>query len=237
MACGYQSQNYQIARLHWWLFPHPYLFTLQSNLTYFVDAVHKYGLPEKKTWISGDILWLKNIIVILLLLQGHQLIIQESRGCLPLCKCSILWHIPPARRWRSPWCFEWSWCFACTWFLLDHALKVFAESWNNHPLSTEHNKTPNQLFVEGALQQQTLFTPSQGQSRAVMLPVSRDHVTVPRSTFSPCSHLTGYLDQIDTLRDSDTFGIDIYKEAVEIVGLHLTLSCQDCNQNWWIIHS
>lgn len=114
---------------------------------------------------------------------------------------------------------------------IDHALKVFAESWNNHPLSTEHNKTPNQLFVEGALQQQTLFTPSQGQSRAVMLPVSRDHVTVPQSTFSPCSHLTGYLDQIDTLRDSDTFGIDIYKEAVEIVGLHLALSCQDCNQN------
>ena len=36
---------------------------------------------------------------------------------------------------------------------INHALKQFVESWNNHPISTEHNQTPNQLFIQGALQQ------------------------------------------------------------------------------------
>ena len=31
------------------------------------------------------------------------------------------------------------------------ALQSFIESWNNHPVSTEGNLTPNQLFVMGAL--------------------------------------------------------------------------------------
>ena len=32
-------------------------------------------------------------------------------------------------------------------------LNSFTESWNNHPLSTCGNLTPNQLFVQGAMQQ------------------------------------------------------------------------------------
>ena len=36
---------------------------------------------------------------------------------------------------------------------VNHCLQQFTQSWNNHPLSTERNRTPNQLFVEGILSQ------------------------------------------------------------------------------------
>ena len=89
---------------------------------------------------------------------------------------------------------------------IDQALRSFAESWNNHPLSTEYNKTPNQLFVEGSLQQ-TSSTPSHSPTRRI--PIPRDHVIIPRSTFTPCTRLEHYLSQLDTLRESDNFGADV----------------------------
>lgn len=35
----------------------------------------------------------------------------------------------------------------------NRTLEEFRESWNNHPLSTEHNSTPNQLFCQDLLNQ------------------------------------------------------------------------------------
>ena len=46
---------------------------------------------------------------------------------------------------------------------INSALDSFVESWNNHPLSTSENLTPNQLFIQGALRQNmtpTFPTPS-----------------------------------------------------------------------------
>ena len=40
----------------------------------------------------------------------------------------------------------------------NQALDSFTESWNNHPLSTCGNLTPNQLVVQGAMQQNTTPT-------------------------------------------------------------------------------
>ena len=109
------------------------------------------------------------------------------------------------------------------------ALKSFAESWNNHPISTEHNLTPNELFVEGALQQDASTVPS--HPTGVTLPVARDHIQVPRSSFFPCIVLKTHLDQVDQLRDTDNFGIDIYLEVVQVVGQHLKHGCSDCYIN------
>ena len=36
---------------------------------------------------------------------------------------------------------------------INESLDSFVECWNNHPVSTEHNLTPNQLFIQGALSQ------------------------------------------------------------------------------------
>ena len=34
---------------------------------------------------------------------------------------------------------------------INRALQEFREQWNNHPLRTEHNKSPNMLWFEGML--------------------------------------------------------------------------------------
>ena len=36
---------------------------------------------------------------------------------------------------------------------INSALNDFVESWNNHSLSSEHNLTPNQLFIREAIEQ------------------------------------------------------------------------------------
>ena len=36
---------------------------------------------------------------------------------------------------------------------INSVLTQFVESWNNHPLSSAHNLTPNQLFIRGAIEQ------------------------------------------------------------------------------------
>lgn len=213
-----------------------------TNFTYFIDAVQKYGLPEKvRTDLGGENtdIW--------------RYMVEEHNSNSAVVTGSSTHNTRIERMWRDVHrCVSVLFCdtfrqledegrldvlnevdMFCLQFVfiqrINHALEVFAESWNNHPLSTEHNKTPNQLFIEGALQQQTLSTPSHGPPSN--LPASRDHVMVPRSAFSPCSRLKHYLDQISVLRDSDSFGIDIFEEAVDTVGFHLVLGCQDCHQD------
>ena len=106
---------------------------------------------------------------------------------------------------------------------INKALESFVVSWNNHPVSTEHNRTPNQLFVEGALQQATSGGPP--RSSGTSLPTSHDPVQVPRSSFTPCAVLKTDVDRVDILKDSNNFGIDIYNEIVRIFGRHLTHGC------------
>ena len=57
-------------------------------------------------------------------------------------------------------------------------LTQFTESWNNHPISTENNQTPNQLFVHGMLTQPQLpidMTSCQRSSQPV-IPSADDKV-------------------------------------------------------------
>ncbi len=81
-------------------------------------------------------------------------------------------------------------CLHC-FFLprINAALQSFIDSWNNHPISTARNRTPNQLFIEGALEQGV--APTRPPS-PVLLGANHcsDHVLVPRSTFRPCQQLT-----------------------------------------------
>ena len=65
-------------------------------------------------------------------------------------------------------------------------LKSFVESWNNHPVSTERNNTPNQLFIEGALQQASSGVAPWPSLSGTNLPISHDPVQVPKYFFTPC---------------------------------------------------
>ena len=81
---------------------------------------------------------------------------------------------------------------------INQALEGFVESWNNHPVSTCRNLTPNQLFIQGALRQNmtpTLPVPSVSHAR---IPAPRDIVDVPRSSFNRCDDLQQELQQVDT---------------------------------------
>ncbi len=116
---------------------------------------------------------------------------------------------------------------------INAALQSFVESWNNHPVSTARNQTPNQLFIQGALEQNMVPV---GPSSS-LLPGStctphrapRDHVTVPRSAFSPCRLLYRQLERRNPLQLSSDFGCSVYRSVVRIVGCHLSDGCEDCS--------
>ncbi len=114
---------------------------------------------------------------------------------------------------------------------INKALDCFVESWNNHPVASARNMTPNQLFIQGALEQNMIpFCPpshSTGTSLSVQSP--RDHVRVPRLSFIPCSRLKRMLQTVDCLRESTDFGGDIYREVCSKVGQHLSNICASCN--------
>jgi len=114
---------------------------------------------------------------------------------------------------------------------INQALDSFVESWNNHPLSTCRNLTPNQLFIQGAMQQNitpTLPAPLNQSSTRVPTPV--DSVAVPRSTFSPCDSLQHELEQVDVLRLCDNYGYSVYCQVCVVVGHHLE-DCDHCHCN------
>ena len=115
---------------------------------------------------------------------------------------------------------------------INQALGSFIESWNNHPVSTCGNLTPNQLFVQGAMQQNiTPTTPTpQSNSSTSTVPTAADAVRVPRSSFSPCSRLQQQLDQVNVLRVCDDQGYSIYCQVTDLVGRHL-VSCNLCHCN------
>ncbi len=95
---------------------------------------------------------------------------------------------------------------------INNALESFVETWNNQPISSARNRTPNQLFIEGAIEQNMvpLCTPPTLSQLSPYVQEPRDHVRVPQLSFVPCSHLAQALNIIDCLRDSADFGCDIY---------------------------
>ena len=117
---------------------------------------------------------------------------------------------------------------------LNHFLKVFTECWNNHSLSSEHNQTPNQLYVQGIVHQQNQpnFTQIVGQSRNLTLPAVRDTVTVPGGTFQPCRAL---MTSLNAVINTTTSGVEdncksTYIQVVNIVGSHLQFGCNNCTE-------
>ena len=85
--------------------------------------------------------------------------------------------------------------FCLQWVYLpkiSQTLTEFTESWNNHPISTEHNQTPNhdQLFCQGMLsqmhqQRSPILTPSS----MLHIPTTNDTVEIPSEKFIPCNAL------------------------------------------------
>jgi hypothetical protein len=91
---------------------------------------------------------------------------------------------------------------------INAALNAFVDSWNNHPISGERNLTPNQLFIKGALIQNSIQTPPTPNT-TMNIPSPGDVVSVPNMTFQPCLQLQQELQLINPLAFSTNCGRDI----------------------------
>ncbi len=113
---------------------------------------------------------------------------------------------------------------------INSALTSFMESWNNHSLSSESSSTPNQLFIQGALQQDNfpVYPTLSYLPRGLAQPSSRGHVDVPNCNFTICGTLEDMLEDVDVLQHCDNLGYDIYKQVLQLVGGHLLHGCSNC---------
>lgn len=109
------------------------------------------------------------------------------------------------------------------------------ESWNNHSLSSEGNKTPYQLFFEGLHHMQCHSNYSSGLTDDTtdvdVSELTRDHVTVPRLLFIPCHHLLHDLNTINPLQPCSDNATSLYRRAIERAGQHLSSGCNQCSQS------
>lgn len=112
---------------------------------------------------------------------------------------------------------------------INKCLSEFKESWNQHGLSSEGNMTPYQLFFEG-INHITGDTSSPNAETDVDLSEltgSREHVTVSRINFFPCSILLADLSTIDTTCSDN--GASVFVTAIGVIGQHLSSVCNECS--------
>ena len=112
---------------------------------------------------------------------------------------------------------------------INSCMSALCESWNNHSVSTAGSRTPNQLFILGSLENNTV--PQQPHQTNPMLTTTPDitnRVRVPRIRYRPCSSLSTQLSSVYPLRQGVDFGCAIYSEVVTIVEQHLQHGCVGC---------
>ena len=98
---------------------------------------------------------------------------------------------------------------------------------------TEHNLTPNQLFIQGAPSQN--MTPAPPRQSAgptspsgVVHPTVTSTIQVPRSSFTPCDNLVQDIEQlIVPSQVTDDFNYSVFKRLSRFVGHHIQ-GCVDC---------
>ena len=113
---------------------------------------------------------------------------------------------------------------------INKAIHEFQESWNYHTLSTEGNKSPYQLFLEGMQHEANTSNLLQQLDSAIdVSELTGDHVAVPRIKFTPCSLLERRLQIINPLQPCSDKGVSLYIRAIEISGLHLGAQCNQCS--------
>ena len=103
---------------------------------------------------------------------------------------------------------------------INSALKMFADGWNGHALTTEHSMTPFHLFTAGTLMSgQGLATPSDmtNSNEDIHLELA---VSVP-STNCPLSDdgvriLNSF---VETTSSSENYGIELYRRVRDFVQL------------------
>ncbi len=109
---------------------------------------------------------------------------------------------------------------------INKCISGFIESWNHHPLSTEGNRTPYQLFFEGMLHtsEQQLGTTANVNTSDV----ERERILVPRIKFIPCSNLEQSFQNINPLEQAEDNGRGLFVHVLHVTGQHLNATCSQC---------
>ena len=115
---------------------------------------------------------------------------------------------------------------------INHCLKEFRESWNNHPMINERNWSPRKIWLNGMVNPNNagqtavqdcevnpdIFGVDDDGPLGLELDPNEEAVVVPE-TLSPINEdqLTEFVDQIDPLGDCDDFGFEKYSEARQLL--------------------
>ena len=114
---------------------------------------------------------------------------------------------------------------------INHSLSSFVNSWNNHPLTTEHNQTPVQLFhirynLDSDSSDDNNVQPQSQQQSSTSLQTT-SHVSIPNLSYDPCLSLHTQV-KVLISQASTQQACDVYKQVVLAVGQHITGGCLQC---------
>ena len=101
---------------------------------------------------------------------------------------------------------------------INKSLADFQGSWNHHPLSTEGNLSPLQLYNEGlaAVESILLLNPSTYVNSINSVPDSVEAVEVPSNRFMPCHQLLLDLQSsINPTSQCDDLGKQFYYDCIQ----------------------
>ena len=105
-------------------------------------------------------------------------------------------------------------------------LDLFNSAWDNHPIRTANNRTPNQIFIIGQLSYDPnrnipeIVTDSYGIDfeGPASSEISENQIdTVPVDDILDETNLQQVLQEIDFVAPSDSFGTDTYIRTLELV--------------------
>ena len=99
---------------------------------------------------------------------------------------------------------------------INRSLREFVSSWNNHPISSERNMTPLQLFHIGLMETEE----SSNEDDHYTVPVATDHVQVPHIRYCPCSSLKSQICEV-LQHNAQRDGCDVYRQVPTLVKQHL----------------
>ena len=116
---------------------------------------------------------------------------------------------------------------------INKSLQAFSEGWNSHGIRTEHNLSPHQLFVQGALRMQRRGLQAldffeevdhmYGVDEEISVVDEDDEYTVrvPPSTLSLSDQqLAQPCEAVNPLAESDNFGIKLYVRTFDFFYTH-----------------
>ena len=107
---------------------------------------------------------------------------------------------------------------------IDQKLSEFTQSWNNHPLRTEGNHTPLQLFYS---HDHLNFSSNDSVDDTAQIPSIRGQVDVPSNQFAPCLSLRTQVQTILQVQSHlDDHGL--YRSIALSVGTHIRNMTDGC---------